>query len=199
MQELIYIIIVLVSVVLHEVAHGYAAESQGDPTARLAGRLTLNPVPHFDLLGSIIIPLLTVISGVGFIGWARPVPYTPANLRNLKKGTIIVASAGIFANLLLAVIFSILIRVVVLPDSALVVFSAIVLVNLFLALFNLIPIPPLDGSKILFAILPQRYFKYVEMLERYAILLIILFIVFGWGYVAPLVYKAFVLLTGILP
>src|SRR3989338_1528199 len=113
MQEIFTIIILIMSVVIHEVSHGYAALFFGDQTAKFEGRLTLNPIKHLDPIGSVLIPLLLIISHAGFIfGWARPVPYNPNNLRNKKNGTIAVASAGILANLFIALIFGILIRIV---------------------------------------------------------------------------------------
>ncbi|MDD3662890.1 MAG: site-2 protease family protein, partial [Candidatus Pacebacteria bacterium] len=159
-----YVIVLIMSVVIHEYAHGYMAYSLGDNTARSRGRLTLNPIKHLDLFGSIILPLVLLISGSGFlIGWAKPVPYNPSNLRNIRKGTFLVSIIGILANLAIAILFGLLIRLAVslgIPEytaSSMVVHpfykitTIIVLMNLVLALFNLIPIPPLDGSKILFS------------------------------------------------
>ena len=152
------------SVVVHEVAHGYTAYLLGDNTAKDSGRLTLNPLKHLDPFGSVILPLLLVFMNAGFvIGWARPVPYNPANLRDEKKGTFLVAIAGILMNILLAVFFGLLIRVapsilgIPLDNPFYKIASIIVILNLVLALFNLIPIPPLDGSKILFSFLPVKY------------------------------------------
>ena len=204
MQELdaiFYILILLMSVVIHEVAHGFAAEKLGDPTARIAGRLTLNPIKHLDPIGSVLIPLLLVISNTGFIfGWAKPVPYNPNNLRDKKWGTVFVASAGVLANLTLAVIFSVVIRVLsisgIFSSSFVAVLGAVVLVNLVLFIFILIPIPPLDGSKILFALLPAKYRNIEMFMERYALPILILFIVFLWKYVSPLLLWLFATLTG---
>src|SRR3989338_9716356 len=110
MDTIFYIAILIMSVVIHEVSHGFVAEKFGDHTARHAGRLTLNPIPHLDLFGSFILPFLLVISNASFvIGWAKPVPYNPENLNNRKWGTVAVASAGVLSNLLVAVIFSIII------------------------------------------------------------------------------------------
>lgn len=189
------------SVVVHEVAHGFAAEKLGDPTARLAGRLTLNPIKHLDPIGSVLIPLLLVISNTGFVfGWAKPVPYNPNNLRDKKWGTVFVASAGVLANLSLAVIFSIVIRILgvagVFGSTFVSILGAIVLVNLVLFIFNLIPIPPLDGSKILFAFLPARYRNVEIFMERFALVILIFFIVFIWKYVSPILLWLFGVLTG---
>ena len=156
-----YIVVLIMSVVVHEVAHGYTAYLLGDNTARNSGRLTLNPIKHLDPFGSVILPLLLVLMQAGFvIGWAKPVPYNPANLRDEKKGTFFVSIAGILANLILAIVFGILIRFaplfigVAFLGAFYKIASIIVLLNLVLALFNLIPIPPLDGSKVLFSFLP---------------------------------------------
>ncbi len=153
----------VLSIIAHEVAHGYAADSLGDPTARLAGRLSLNPIPHIDPVGSILIPGLLVFTGSPILfGWAKPVPYNPYNLRNKRWGEAIVAVAGSAANLLLAIIFTLIIRGLeywngtFLPDSVLQFLSTIVFVNLFLGLFNLIPFPPLDGFTFIRGILPYR-------------------------------------------
>src|SRR3989338_1825738 len=150
------IVILIFSVILHEVAHGYMANYLGDPTARLMGRLTLNPFPHIDLLGSIILPAVLVISGSPLlIGYAKPVPYNPYNLRH-RFGEALVALAGPGTNILLAVIFGLIIRFGAGLDAGLLeAFATVVYINMLLALFNLIPIPPLDGSKILSGILPR--------------------------------------------
>lgn len=190
------------SVVIHEVAHGAMAYRFGDMTARFAGRLTLNPIKHLDPIGSVILPALLVISQAGFvIGWAKPVPYNPLNLTNKRWGTLAVASAGILANLSIAIIFSILIRIVIsfgfASEALLFVLSTIVLVNIVLAFFNLMPVPPLDGSKILFSLLPARFAHYEASLERYGLVFAILLVFFVWQYITPVVIKLFTLLTGL--
>ncbi|MEK7585757.1 MAG: site-2 protease family protein [Patescibacteria group bacterium] len=205
-----YVAILIMSVVIHEFAHGYSAYLLGDNTARLSGRLTLNPLKHLDPFGSVILPLLLILSQAGFvIGWARPVPYNPANLRNVKKGTFIVAFAGIFANIVIAVIFGLLIRFApnfglppyILGTELLHPFykitTIIVVTNLILALFNLIPIPPLDGSKILFSFLPNSLRFIENFLERWGIFFLLIFIIFLWGLVSPIIYMAFSLITGL--
>ncbi len=153
------IVVLIMSVIMHEVAHGYAAYMLGDQTAKRAGRLTLNPIPHIDLLGSIIIPALLVFTNAGFLfGWAKPVPYNPYNLRNQRWGEAIVGVAGVATNLLLAVVFAVIARVA--AAEGLVIFSnlaaTVTLVNLSLGIFNLIPFPPLDGYTVLRGILPTR-------------------------------------------
>lgn len=167
MEALFLVIVIVLSVIVHEVAHGYAADWLGDPTARLAGRLTLNPVPHIDPFGSVIIPALMVFLNSGILfGWAKPVPYNPYNLRNQRWGEAIVAVAGSATNLLLAVIFALIARFAgdALPAGA--AFAQLVAyVNLFLGLLNLIPIPPLDGFTVLRGILPFSLSYQLRSLE----------------------------------
>jgi Zn-dependent protease len=187
------------SVVVHEVAHGMVAYYWGDNTAKDEGRLTLNPIKHLDLFGSVILPILLVLSQTGIVfGWAKPVPYNPHNLRDLKKGTLAVASAGIIANLILAIFFALVLRLAMavnIDSPALFgIVSTIVLVNIVLTVFNLIPIPPLDGSKILFALLPYRY-RHIEIfLEKYSLIILLAFIFFGWKLIEPVIF----FITGIL-
>lgn len=160
MDIAIFTIVVLIfSIILHEVAHGYAAQALGDPTAKLAGRLTLNPVSHIDPIGSILIPAMLVFTHAGIMfGWAKPVPYNPYNLKNQRWGEAFVAVAGVATNLAVAVLFALISRVA--TAQGLTEFASlaavIVLVNLSLGLFNLIPIPPIDGYTVLRGILPYK-------------------------------------------
>ncbi len=208
-DAIFYVVILIMSVVIHEVAHGYAAYLSGDNTAYASGRLTLNPLKHLDPFGSVILPLLLILSNTGFIvGWARPVPYNPNNLRNRKTGTMLVASAGIAANLLIALIFGLLIRYAFVfgiapldvANAAIMPFykitTIIVVTNLVLALFNLVPIPPLDGSKILFELLPFEWRPVLNFLERWGMFILLFFIIFLWAKALPLISAAFNLLTG---
>ena len=152
-----FLIALIFSIIIHEVSHGFAAEMLGDPTARLQGRLTLNPLPHIDPLGSVIIPALLVLTHANFLfGWAKPVPYNPYNLKNQKWGEAIVAAAGPGVNLLLAVVFGLVVRfgIGTLPSEFISLAGLVVYINIMLAFFNLLPIPPLDGSKLLRAVLP---------------------------------------------
>ena len=190
----IFVIVVLVlSIIIHEVAHGYAAFSLGDPTAKLAGRLTLNPIKHIDPIGSIALPALLVFTHSPFLfGWAKPVPYNPYNLKNQRWGEAIVAIAGVATNLLLAVIFALLARYAFANDMASfgALASTITLVNLYLGLFNLLPIPPLDGYTVLRGLLPARQalgFREFEerLMQGGFITLIVVLLVFSYFFAAP--------------
>lgn len=201
MDTIFYIAILIMSVVIHEVSHGFMAEYFGDPTARYAGRLTLNPFKHLDLFGSIILPAFLVLSHSPFLfGWAKPVPYNPDNLSNKKWGTIAVAGAGVLANFFIAIIFGVIIRFspsVILSPAFYFITSTIVIVNLALGIFNLIPIPPLDGSKILFSILPNSFSEAISFVEQYSLILLIIFIVFFSNYLFPILIFLFRLVTGL--
>jgi Zn-dependent protease len=178
-------IVLILSIIVHEVAHGYAADSLGDPTARLAGRLTMNPFPHIDLMGSIIIPALLAFSNSPiFFGWAKPVPYNPYNLKNQRWGEALVAVAGSATNLLLALIFGLIVRfgAATLSPTALSLAATITFVNLFLGLFNLIPFPPLDGFTVLRSALPwgisSRLTRFEHQIRSTGVLTLILFLFF---------------------
>lgn len=205
MEFTIIIAILLMSVVIHEVSHGYAALWLGDPTAKIQGRLTLNPIRHIDILGSIIVPAISIALGGVIIGWAKPVPYNPYNFKKLHRyGDALVAAAGPAVNIVLALIFAGIVRLASmgmldLPASFIDISSYVVLINIVLAFFNLIPVPPLDGSKILFTFLPKGAYNIRILLERYAFIFIIIFIVFLWQYFAPLVYSVSYFLTGAAP
>ncbi|MCL4367488.1 site-2 protease family protein [Patescibacteria group bacterium] len=178
------VLVLLFSVIVHEVMHGLAALYFGDHTAENAGRLTLNPLPHIDLIGTILLPLLLFISGSPVLfGWAKPVPVNPFNFSDIRKGELVVSSAGILANLFLAILAAIIFHLT-LPFKD--VLSASVLqfavnINLVLAVFNLLPIPPLDGSKILMSFLPPKLAAAFAAWERYGIIILLLmwFIPFG--------------------
>ena len=203
-NTIFYIIVLIMSVVIHEVAHGLVADAQGDPTARYAGRLTLNPLKHIDMVGSVILPLLLVVFNAGFIiGWAKPVPYIEANLRNKKWGTILVAGAGIVSNFVLAFVFGCAIRFAGVlgsfAPSFISIAEIIVIVNILLALFNLIPIPPLDGSKILFELLPSKILSSAtkSRIEYFSLPLLLVFIIFLWPMILPAIGFIFTLFTGL--
>lgn len=209
-EQIAILVALILSIVLHEMSHGYAANWLGDPTARLAGRLSGNPFVHLDPLGSVIIPALLFFSPAGFIfGWAKPVPYNPYNLRDQKWGEAIVAAAGPLTNIALAIIFAILVRVgdVFNFSSSFIELSIVVVyINILLALFNLIPIPPLDGSKILKSVLPfelsMKYQSFTMWMERFGLFatfaFIFLFMQIAWPYFSYAV-KLFVSLLAGLP
>lgn len=201
---IIQIAILIFSVVVHEVSHGYAALALGDRTAKYAGRLTLNPVQHFDPFGSFLLPLFTYFT-TGFIfGWAKPVPYNPYNLRDQKWGPAIVGAAGPLANIFLAVFFGLLLRFGFLyslgasPVAAnfLKIAMFITFLNLVLAVFNLVPIPPLDGSKVFFTLLPYRYQHIQVFMEQYGFMLLLAFIFFFSHLIFPVVLFLFKIITG---
>ena len=170
-------IVLIFSIVIHEVSHGSMAYQLGDETAKRQGRLSLNPLKHIDLMGTILLPLFLVfLSSPVVIGWAKPVPVNFANLKDEKWGELKVALAGPVANLCVAVVCGLFIRFLPLPESLALILSLAVLYNILLALFNLIPIPPLDGSHILFTFLKDYELK--AFLQRFGffILIFILFL-----------------------
>ncbi|HLC44305.1 MAG: hypothetical protein A2722_01610 [Candidatus Doudnabacteria bacterium RIFCSPHIGHO2_01_FULL_50_11] len=177
------LVILIFSVVIHEVSHGIIAEKLGDPTARLAGRLTLNPLPHIDPFSSVLLPLfLLLVNSPVLFGAAKPVPVNYSNLRNPRRDMALVALAGPGANLLLAFFCALPVRFGLLPaESAGGGFLLqVVVLNLVLAIFNLVPIPPLDGSKILARFLPDRYLPILFSLEQYGFFIIIILIYSGF-------------------
>jgi Zn-dependent protease len=195
------IAILIMCIVVHEVAHGTAANLLGDPTAKYEGRLTLNPIKHLDFFGSILVPFFAYTLGGFIFGWAKPVPYNPYNLRPGRWSEAMVAGAGPLVNIVLAIIFGLLLRLGVSGGWASTEFiqitSLVVFINLLLAIFNLIPIPPLDGSKLLYALFPDKLYKIRGVFERYGLLLVILFIFLAWELVSPVVFYMFSLITGI--
>jgi len=175
------------------------ADKLGDPTPRLQGRLTLNPLKHLDPVGSFIVPLITSLAGFTF-GWAKPVEYNPYNLKDKRKGEFLIALAGPVSNITIALIFGTIVRIVASGATSMTPFleisSYIVIINIILAVFNLIPIPPLDGSKLFFAFLPNQYGKFRMMMEMYAPIMILVVIFFLWQIVSPIVPFVFRLITG---
>lgn len=181
MIEFFTLIVLFFSIVIHELAHGSVALSLGDETAKRMGRLTLNPLKHIDPLGTIILPLGLFILTAGqgpIIGWAKPVPINLLNFRDQKWGLLKVSLAGPAVNLFLGTIFALSIRFFNLPDSLSLVFSIIVIYNFVLGLFNLIPLPPFDGSHILFSLLPRSY-SFKRFLEQYGLIVFLFFILCG--------------------
>ena len=196
-MTIIALLILIASIVAHEVAHGFAALWQGDRTARDAGRLTLNPIPHIDIVGSIILPVFMYVIGLPFLfGYAKPVPINPYNFKNLKYGEALVAFAGPLVNIIILAIFTIILHTTPLSLGNTAVVHMIILTNLVLAIFNLMPIPPLDGSKILFAIIPQRFYQFRKTLEGKGFLFWFIIIILIWQVFQPLTYWIFERLIG---
>ena len=188
LQLLFYFFIIIPSAILHEYAHGAIADWLGDPTARYAGRLSLNPRVHIDLWGTILMPLLlfTASGGNFFFAYAKPVPYNPYNLKNQRWGPVAVAVAGPLSNFFLAWAFGIVMRLF--PPGALSTFlSIIVYSNILLGVFNLVPIPPLDGSKILAAILPSSWMPIQRTFERYGIIVLFIFVFYFFHWLEPVI------------
>ncbi|MFN0156482.1 MAG: site-2 protease family protein [Bacteroidota bacterium] len=191
MFDQLYILpILLFSVVIHEIAHGYMALRLGDPTARDLGRLTLNPIPHIDLIGSIIVPLFSLIAaGSVFIAWAKPIPINPNNFSNLRRDDVLVSVVGPLSNIILAMVCSVVVVLLSLSGTAVValdsplaadglefllkMFYGGVYLNIVLAVFNLIPIPPLDGSHMFAAILPASVAEQYRKVGFLGILIVI--------------------------
>jgi Zn-dependent protease len=200
-NAIFYIAVLIMSVVIHEISHGFMAEYFGDKTARHAGRLTLNPIKHLDLFGSVLLPAFLVLSNAGFLfGWAKPVPYNPYNLSDRKWGTIAVASAGVLANFFIAILFGLILRFATsfgVPPEFYFIVSAIVVVNLALAIFNLVPIPPLDGSRIFLSFLPDSMNRTIEVFEQYSIIILIVFVIYFSKYLYPILSFLFNLITGL--
>ncbi len=221
------IAILIMSAVFHEYAHGWVAYKLGDNTAKSMGRLTLNPIKHLDPVGSIILPILLVLSGTGFIiGWAKPVPYNPYNLRDARYGDMKVALGGPGTNLILAIFFGIVARLTPIAidlkyqlinsffgrendyllglmsgdfiASIFVISIIAVFINLLLMIFNLIPIPPLDGSKVLMTFLPHEWQVKMHKIEPYGFFIIIFLLMFGvFSLIWPVIIFLFSLITGI--
>lgn len=205
------VIILIFSVIVHEVMHGYIALIFGDHTAERAGRLTLNPIPHIDPIGTILLPGATLLLGYLFpgsggflIGWAKPVPVNPLNFSDIRKGELFVSSAGVLSNFVLALVFAVLYHITnaLTPNLlARTIFEFGVQINLVLAVFNLLPVPPLDGSKVLITLLPYqaaRRFELVSMQYGFFIIILLLYLNII-GTIMNLIIPPLMLLLGISP
>ena len=202
---ILFLPVLLFSVVLHEYAHGWQALREGDDTAYMLGRLTLNPIPHIDLFGSIIVPLmLALLPGGLILGWAKPVPVNPRKYRNYRAGDIRVSLAGIVVNLGLALIATLLLVLTIRAEDLLPALSPSlqvvermltlgILMNLVLAFFNLIPIPPLDGSHVLYHLLPPKLGMRYRELSRYGMLILLVLLMVGRPIFSLLMAPAWVL------
>lgn len=192
------VLILVFSVVIHEVSHGAVAYALGDSTAKDAGRLTLNPLPHIDFIGSIVLPIF-----IG-IGWAKPVPYNPLYLRDQRWGPFLVGVAGPLSNVLVAIFFGLMIRfrgiaaLSFLDPMFFGIATGIVFLNLALAVFNMIPLPPLDGSKVLFLILPRGWAYFMTLLEQYGILLILLIFLLVPHFFSTIILRPVMLFFGLI-
>lgn len=199
MLEIFSIIVLILSATIHEYMHGFAAYQLGDPTAKNAGRLTLNPIKHLDLFGSVILPLSLLMLGSSFLfGWAKPVPYNPNNLQDRKYGDAKVSAAGPLANLAMAILFAVVFRFINQGTMFAYLVSEIIIINLILMVFNLVPIPPLDGSKILACFLSDKWrYKLLNLDDRISMLILFVFVFFGFRLITPIIYGLFSLLTGV--
>lgn len=198
-EPIFQIFILVMSVVLHEVSHGYAARALGDKTAEWQGRLTLNPLAHLEPFGSVILPILTHLAAGITVGWAKPVPYNPFNLKHPKRDEGLIAFAGPVSNACIAVVFSVFYHLGqgVLSEATLSFFVMIVITNVALGLFNLCPFPPLDGSKILWSVLPEPYGTRTRVfLDKYAMIFILFLFTFAGKFIGPLVMKTVGFLLG---
>jgi len=198
-QIIIWFVVFLLSLTVHEASHAWAAEKVGDPTGRYLGRVTLNPIPHIDILGTIIFPLLAFTSGGLMFGWAKPVPYNPTNLRDRKWGEIFIAAAGPLSNVILVIIFFVSARLLYGPtllyanqdgDPLAMLLWVGVVLNIVLAVFNMIPVPPLDGSKVLINLLPDSLAESYGRLPEwagFAVLILMIMMGFTSALISPVI------------
>lgn len=185
---LFYFIVIIPSAIFHEYAHGWMANQLGDPTAKLQGRLTLDPRAHIDPFGTLLMPLLLFVLSAGsfLFAYAKPVPYNVYNLKDQRWGPVWVALAGPGSNLLLAAVFGAVLQLGIFPTLGTFLFI-IVYANVLLAIFNLVPIPPLDGSKLLFALLPDSQWQVKQWLQQYSFVILLFFIFFGFQIIVPII------------
>jgi Zn-dependent protease len=193
-----FFIFIILGAIIHEYSHAWMADYLGDPTARNAGRLTLNPLAHIDWFGTIILPLLMLVTFGAAFGYAKPVPYNPYNLKNQRRDPALVAVAGPGSNLFLALALSLIIRFIPLSQDFIRILGVGVYANVLLLVFNLVPIPPLDGSKVLYALIPNtpQGLRIKVTLERYGFMILIFFIFFAFRIIIPVIIWVLVLLLG---
>jgi len=189
-NSLFFFAVLVPSAIMHEYMHGWVADQLGDPTARYAGRLTLNPAAHIDPWGSIGMPLLLLFASGGsfMFAYAKPVPYNPYNLKNQKWGAGLVAAAGPLSNFFLAFVFGLVFQFAPLSAALASLISIIVYANVLLGVFNLVPIPPLDGSKVLFTFLPDSMWQLRQLLERYGFVILLIFIFTAFQLLSPIMF-----------
>jgi Zn-dependent protease len=206
MEILFFIFVLIFSIVIHEFSHGAVANMLGDPTAKLAGRLTLNPLKHLDPIGSVVLPVLMILTTGTGIGWAKPVPVNPFNFRDQKYGSLKVALAGPLANLTVALFLGLFLRLLfffgVFSPVLFSALSFIIFVNILLAMFNLTPVPPLDGSHILFALLPDSLREIRIFLSQFGFFILIFLIFFFPPFLRIIIYlveNVFILFAGTPP
>ncbi len=195
---------VLFAITLHEVAHGWVARQFGDRTAEMLGRLTLNPLKHIDPIGTVLVPMLAFMTAGFLFGWAKPVPVAMRNLRNPRRDMMLVAAAGPTANILMALFWAFLLKLV--PVSGLEGTTAAffqsmgqigVLINVVLAVFNMLPIPPLDGGRVLSGLLPPRMSSKLDAIEPYGLIVVLLFIFLAWRFLYPIIVAVANLIYGV--
>lgn len=206
MKYILQLSVLFFSVIIHEVAHGYTAYKRGDPTAKQLGRLTLNPIPHIDIIGSIVLPFILMISGAPIFGWAKPVPVNPARLYNPKTDMIWVSLSGSIANFILAIIAGIgmlLIRNFATSDMSVLIpvyqiLQTVLVINIVLPVLNLIPIPPLDGSRVVYYLLPRDLAIQYDKIGMYGFIIIFVLLFTGilWKIISPVIYFLIALLGG---
>lgn len=185
---LVFLVIIGFVISMHEAAHAFVANRLGDPTAKLLGRMSLNPVNHIDPIGTVLLPLVLLILGAPVFGWAKPTPVNPFNFRNPRRDTALVAGAGPLSNFLLAAVLSLIFRVVPMTNLLSTFLLDFIVINLLLGVFNLLPLPPLDGFKILVGVLPREIAAQVSAIESYGTVLLLLVLLILLPILSPIIF-----------